>query len=110
MWGGNEVIPIAAGGTLFFAFPFLYASSFSGFYLPLMMVLWLLILRGTSIEFRGETKNAVWNPLWDFLFSLSSLLLAVFFGVALGNVVGGVLIDATVFSLNLAGQIFALAV
>lgn len=95
---------------MFFAFPFLYASSFSGFYLPLMMVLWLLILRGTSIEFRGETKNAVWNPLWDFLFSLSSLLLAVFFGVALGNVVGGVLIDATVFSLNLAGQIFALAV
>src|SRR5580700_11313421 len=54
VWDGNEVWLIAAGGTLFFAFPVLYASSFSGFYLPLMIVLWLLILRGASVEFRNH--------------------------------------------------------
>lgn len=95
IWNGNEVLLIAAGGTLFFAFPFLYASSFSGFYLPLMIVLWLLILRGTSVEFRNEMNNAVWNPFWDLLISLSSLLLVIFFGVALGNVVRGVPLDVT---------------
>jgi cytochrome d ubiquinol oxidase subunit II len=95
VWDGNEVWLLAAGGTLYFAFPALYASAFSGFYLPLMMVLWLLILRGISIEFRNHIKSPVWNPLWDFLFSTSSLLLAVFFGAALGNVVRGVPLDAT---------------
>src|SRR6266850_720363 len=63
---------------MYFAFPALYASGFSGFYLPLMIVLWLLILRGASIEFRNHIKSAVWDPLWDFLFCASSLLLAVF--------------------------------
>ena len=58
VWDGNEVWLIAAGGTLFFAFPALYAASFSGFYLPLMMVLWLLILRGISIEFRSHMGGA----------------------------------------------------
>jgi cytochrome d ubiquinol oxidase subunit II len=95
VWDGNEVWLIAAGGTLYFAFPALYASGFSGFYLPLMMVLWLLILRGTSIEFRNHIKSKVWDPLWDFVFSASSLLLAVFFGAALGNVVRGVPLDAS---------------
>jgi len=95
VWDGNEVWLIAAGGTLYFAFPTLYASAFSGFYLPLMIVLWLLILRGASIEFRNHIKSAVWDPLWDFLFSASSLLLAVFFGAALGNVVRGVPLDAS---------------
>jgi cytochrome bd ubiquinol oxidase subunit II len=95
VWDGNEVWLIAAGGTLYFAFPALYASAFSGFYLPLMIVLWLLILRGASIEFRNHIKSAVWDPLWDFLFCGSSLLLAVFFGAALGNVVRGVPLDAT---------------
>ncbi len=90
VWDGNEVWLIAAGGTLYFAFPALYASAFSGFYLPLMIVLWLLILRGASIEFRNHIKSVVWDPLWDFLFCASSLLLAVFFGAALGNVVRGV--------------------
>lgn len=93
VWDGNEVWLIAAGGTLYFAFPALYSSGFSGFYLPLMIVLWLLILRGASIEFRNHIKSAVWNPLWDFLFCASSLLLAVFFGAALGNVVRGVPLD-----------------
>jgi cytochrome d ubiquinol oxidase subunit II len=95
VWDGNEVWLIAAGGTLYFAFPSLYASGFSGFYLPLMMVLWLLILRGTSIEFRNHIKSAVWDPLWDFLFCASSLLLAVFYGAALANVVRGVPLDAS---------------
>ena len=95
VWDGNEVWIIAAGGTLYFAFPALYASGFSGFYLPLMIVLWLLILRGTSIEFRNHIHSAVWDPLWDFLFFSSSLLLCLFFGAALGNVVRGVPLDAS---------------
>jgi cytochrome d ubiquinol oxidase subunit II len=95
VWDGNEVWLLAAGGTLYFAFPALYASGFSGFYLPLMMVLWLLILRGTSIEFRNHVKSKVWDPLWDFVLCASSLLLAVFFGAALANVVRGVPLDAS---------------
>ncbi len=90
VWDANEVWLLAAGGTLVFAFPALYASSFSGFYLPLMMVLWLLILRAISIEFRNHFDNPVWTPFWDVVFSGSSSLLAVLFGVALGNVVRGV--------------------
>ena len=62
VYDGNEVWLIAAGGTLFLAFPVLYASAFSGFYLPLMIVLWLLILRGISIEFRNHIQSAVWIP------------------------------------------------
>ena len=89
-WDGNEVWLLAAGGTLYFAFPKLYASSFSGFYLPLMMVLWLLILRGVSIEFRNHIDNPAWTPFWDAVFAGASTLLAVFLGVALGNVVRGV--------------------
>jgi len=93
VWDGNEVWLLAGGGVLYFAFPLLYASGFSGFYLPLMMVLWLLILRGTAIEFRNHIQSPVWIPFWDFAFSASSLLLAVFFGAALGNVVRGVPLD-----------------
>jgi cytochrome d ubiquinol oxidase subunit II len=95
VYDGNEVWLIAAGGTLFLAFPVLYASAFSGFYLPLMIVLWLLILRGISIEFRNHIQSAVWIPFWDFVFSASSVLLAVFFGAALANGVRGVPLDAT---------------
>lgn len=95
VWDGNEVWLLAAGGTLYFAFPALYASGFSGFYLPLMIVLWLLILRGASVEFRNHMQSEVWNPFWDFLFSASSLLLAIFFGAALANVVRGVPLDST---------------
>jgi cytochrome d ubiquinol oxidase subunit II len=95
VWDGNEVWILAAGGTLYFAFPALYASGFSGFYLPLMIVLWLLILRGTAVEFRNHIQSPIWIPFWDFVFSLSSLLLAVFFGAALGNVVRGVPLDGT---------------
>ncbi len=95
VWDGNEVWLLAAGATLFFAFPQLYASSFSGFYLPLMMVLWLLMLRAIGIEFRSHIDNPVWQDFFDVVFSVSSILLAVFFGAALGNVVRGVPLDAT---------------
>ncbi len=97
VWDGNEVWLLASGGTLYFAFPALYASGFSGFYLPLMMVLWLLILRGISIEFRSHIRSNIWMPFWDFVFCGSSLLLAIFFGAALGNVVRGVPLDASGF-------------
>jgi cytochrome d ubiquinol oxidase subunit II len=94
VWDGNEVWLIAGGGTLFFAFPVLYASSFSGFYLPLIIVLWLLMLRGLSIELRGHIVDPMWASFWDAVFFLGSSLLAVFFGAALGNVVRGVPLDA----------------
>ncbi len=95
VWDGNEVWLLAAGGTLYFAFPHLYASSFSGFYLPLMMVLWLLMLRGIGIEFRAHIEVPIWQEFFDVVFSVSSILLCIFFGAALGNVVRGVPLDAT---------------
>ena len=94
VWDGNEVWLLAAAGTLYFAFPLLYASSFSGFYLPLMMVLWLLMLRGIGIELRGHVENPVWMGFFDLIFCGSSVLLAIFFGAALGNVVRGVPLGA----------------
>ncbi len=94
VWDGNEVWLLAAGGTLYFAFPLLYASSFSGFYLPLMIVLWLLMLRGIGIELRHHIHNPVWAGFFDVVFCGSSLLLAIFFGAALGNVVRGVPLGA----------------
>jgi cytochrome bd ubiquinol oxidase subunit II len=90
VWDGNEVWLLAAGGTLFFAFPLLYASSFSGFYLPLMIVLWLLMLRGISIELRGHSHEPLWRTFFDGVFTFSSVLLAIFFGAALANVIRGV--------------------
>jgi cytochrome d ubiquinol oxidase subunit II len=94
VWDGNEVWLLAAGGTLYFAFPLLYASSFSGFYLPLMIVLWLLMLRGIGIELRAHMENPVWIGFFDLIFCFSSALLAIFFGAALGNVVRGVPLGA----------------
>jgi cytochrome d ubiquinol oxidase subunit II len=90
VWDGNEVWLLAAGGVMFLAFPVLYSVSFSGFYLPLMMVLWLLMLRGISIELRGHIKDPMWQSFWDFVFCTASILLAIFFGAALGNVIRGV--------------------
>ncbi len=95
VWDGNEVWLLAGGGTLYFAFPALYAASFSGFYLALMIVLWLLVLRGISIEFRNHIDSPLWMPFWDIVFGASSGLLALLYGVALGNVVRGVPLDAT---------------
>ncbi|MBZ5581760.1 MAG: cytochrome d ubiquinol oxidase subunit II [Acidobacteriia bacterium] len=90
VWDGNEVWLLAGGGTLYFAFPLLYASGFSGFYLPLMIVLWLLILRGIGVELRMHLDSPVWRGLFGGAFGISSLLLTVFFGAALGNVIRGV--------------------
>ena len=75
VWDGNEVWLLAGGGTLYFAFPLLYASAFSGFYLPLMIVLWLLILRGISLELRNHIDMGVWRTLLDGVFGLASALL-----------------------------------
>jgi cytochrome d ubiquinol oxidase subunit II len=94
VWDGNEVWLLAAGGTLFFAFPLLYASAFSGFYLPLMIVLWLLILRAISIEMRSHSHDALWRTFFDGIFAFSSTLLALIFGAALANVVRGVPLGA----------------
>jgi cytochrome d ubiquinol oxidase subunit II len=90
VWDGNEVWLLAGGGTLYFAFPLLYASAFSGFYLPLMIVLWLLVLRGISVELRNHIDVGVWSDLLDRVFGLASALLAIFFGAALANVLRGV--------------------
>jgi cytochrome d ubiquinol oxidase subunit II len=90
VWNGNEVWLLGAGGALVAAFPTLYAASFSGFYLALMLVLWLLLLRGIGIEFRHQIHHALWEDAWDVVFSIASLLLALLFGVALGNVLHGV--------------------
>src|SRR5277367_4583793 len=94
VWDGNEVWLLATGGTLYFAFPLLYASAYSGFYLPLMMVLWLLMLRAIGIEFRAHIEEQVWKGFFDAIFGISSILLAIFFGAALGNVVRGVPLNA----------------
>ncbi len=94
VWDGNEVWLLAGGGTLYFAFPLLYASAFSGFYLPLMIVLWLLILRGISLELRNHIDVGVWRSLLDGIFGLSSALLIIFFGAALANVLRGVPLQA----------------
>src|SRR6266851_3738225 len=73
VWDGNEVWLIAGGGTLYFAFPALYSAAFSGFYLALMMVLWLLILRGISIELRSHIESPIWKPLWDLIWLRNSI-------------------------------------
>src|SRR5258708_30521862 len=77
VWDGNEVWLVAGGGTLYFAFPLLYASSFSGFYLPLNMVLWLLVLRGIGIEFRMHIENQVWRAPFGGIFLRSRAVCAV---------------------------------
>jgi cytochrome d ubiquinol oxidase subunit II len=94
VWDANEVWLLAAGGTLYFAFPQLYASAFSGFYLPLMMVLWLLIGRALGLELRAHVPDAFLARACDAAFAVSSLLLCVFYGAALGNVVRGVPFEA----------------
>ena len=89
-WDSNEVWLVVAGGMLFMAFPTFYASVFSGFYLPLIMVLWLIIFRAIGLEFRNQFNAQMWKDMWDKAFGVSSLLLALFFGIALGNIVRGV--------------------
>ncbi len=90
MWDGNEVWLLAAGGTLFVAFPTALAVAFSGFYLAMFLVVWALILRGTAIELRSHVASPLWRAFWDFVFCAASAALALLFGVALGNVLRGV--------------------
>jgi cytochrome bd ubiquinol oxidase subunit II len=94
VWDGNEVWLLAGGGTLYFAFPLLYASAFSGFYLALMIVLWLLIMRGLAVELRMKIPGGVWPSFFDGIFFISSSLLSVFYGAALANVIRGVPLGA----------------
>jgi cytochrome d ubiquinol oxidase subunit II len=103
VWDGNEVWLLAAGGALFAAFPLAYATVFSGFYLALMLVLFSLILRAVSLEFRAHDPAR--RGLWEAIFVGSSFLPALLFGVALGNVVGGVPLDART---EYAGSFFTL--
>ena len=95
VWDGNEVWLIASGGVLVFAFPRAYSAAFSGLYLPLMMVLWLLILRGIAIEFRSKVDHPLWRTGFDGVFAFASIVMAIVLGVALGNLVRGVPLDAT---------------
>ncbi len=90
VWNGNEVWLIAAGGLLFFAFPKAYAAGFSGFYLALFIVLWLLIVRGLALELRSHLAHVLWRQFWDAAFAGASMLLAVVLGATLGNLIRGV--------------------
>lgn len=93
VWDGNEVWLLTAGGALFAAFPPVYATVFSGFYLPLMLVLAGLIFRAVSMEFRGRIESAAWRRFWDWTFGIGSLLPALLFGVAVGNILRGIPVD-----------------
>lgn len=93
-WDGNEVFLLAAGGTLFAAFSRALAVALSGLYLAVFLLLWSLVLRGISIEFRSHIEEPLWRAFWDTVFQLSSLALAVLFGAALGNLIRGFAIDA----------------
>jgi len=95
LWDGNEVWLLAGGGALFLAFPRVLASGFSGFYLAMWLVVWCLMLRGISIEFRSHVQDGLWRHFWDGTFALASVLLPVLFGAALGNVLRGVPLDGT---------------
>lgn len=92
-WDGNEVWLLAGGGVLFLAFPKVLASGLSGLYLAIMLVLWVLILRGIAIEFRSHVADGMWRSFWDGTLAVASLLAPVLFGVALGNLLRGVPLD-----------------
>jgi cytochrome d ubiquinol oxidase subunit II len=94
VWDGNEVWVLVAGGATFAAFPEWYATLFSGFYLPLFLILLGLILRGVAIEYRNKREDLVWRTRWDWAIFAGSLLPAVLWGVAFANIVAGVPIDA----------------
>ncbi|MDA8211713.1 MAG: cytochrome d ubiquinol oxidase subunit II [Clostridia bacterium] len=93
-WDGNEVWLLTGGGALFAAFPLVYASVFSGFYLAMMLVLLGLIFRAVAIEYRNKVDDQAWQARWDFLFFLGSFLPALLFGVAVGNVAKGLPLDS----------------
>jgi len=94
VWDGNEVWLVTGGGALFAAFPEVYASVFSGFYIAIMLVILVIIFRAVAIEFRSKNPSPLWRTAWDWAFSLSSLFIALIFGVALGNIILGVPLSA----------------
>jgi len=94
-WDGNEVWLLAGGGAMFLAFPRTLAAGFSGFYMAMFLVVWTLILRGISVEFRSHVQDDLWRGFWDRVFAVSSLLMPILLGAALGNVIRGVPLDAT---------------
>lgn len=94
-WGANEVWLISAGGVFVFAFPRAFAAAFSGLYLPLTLVIWLVILRGLSIEMRSQLEHSLWRRGFDVIFAASSATMAIVLGVALGNVIRGVPLDGS---------------
>jgi cytochrome d ubiquinol oxidase subunit II len=95
VWDGNEVWLVVGGGALFAAFPDVYAAVFSAFYLPVILQLFMLIIRAVAIEFRDQRSARWWRQLWDVSFCVSSVLAALMMGVALGNVIWGLPLDAT---------------
>ena len=94
VWDGNEVWLITAGGAMFAAFPEWYATLFSGFYLPLLLILLALIVRGVAFEYRGKRAEPRWKRRWDAAIVVGSLLPALLWGVAFANIVRGVPLDA----------------
>ena len=105
VWDGNEVWLVTGGGALFAAFPEAYATVFSGFYLPFMLLLCALIFRAVAIEFRSKEPWPWWRKMWDILFALGSALSAFLIGVAMGNIVRGIPLDA---DHEFAGTLFGL--
>lgn len=94
VWDGNEVWLVTGGGALFAAFPIVYASVFSGFYTAFMLLLFVLIFRAVAIEFRSKRESRLWRRTWDVLFSFSSILIALIMGIAIGNIIQGLPVDA----------------
>lgn len=94
LWSWHEVWLVGFGGTLMAVFPRLLASAFAGYYLALFLILWSLVLRGISLEVGGHINDRLWQSFWDFVFIVSNLLLATLFGVAAGNLIRGVPLDA----------------
>ncbi len=94
VWDGNEVWLLTGGGALFAAFPPVYATVFSGFYLALMLLLLFLILRAVSMEFRGQVDSGRWRRFWDLAFGFGSAVPALLFGVAVGNILRGIPLDS----------------
>ena len=95
VWDGNEVWLLTGGGALFAAFPIVYATAFSAFYLAMMLLLTALIFRAVAMEFRSKLVSPGWRALWDWAFGLGSLLPSVLYGVAVGNVLRGIPLDAS---------------
>jgi len=95
LWDGNEVWLLVGGGALFAAFPEWYATLFSGFYLPLFLILVALIIRGVAFEYRGKRDDQAWRDRWDWAIIIGSFLPALLWGVAFANIIRGVPIDSS---------------